>query len=53
MVAYLSSLEASKSTAALREELVLPDTFDDATCKKYAGLLEKKWTGIARLQKKA
>ncbi|QGA18556.1 hypothetical protein EYB26_006241 [Talaromyces marneffei] len=52
MVAYLSSLEASKSTAALREELVLPDTFDDATCKKYAGLLEKKWTGIARLQKK-
>uniref|UniRef100_A0A093VFP4 Nuclear distribution protein nudF 2 n=1 Tax=Talaromyces marneffei PM1 TaxID=1077442 RepID=A0A093VFP4_TALMA len=35
MVAYLSSLEASKSTAALREELVLPDTFDDATCKKF------------------
>ncbi|OKL64151.1 Nuclear distribution protein nudF 2 [Talaromyces atroroseus] len=53
MIAYLSSIDASPgSVATLREELQIGDSFDDATCKKYKGLLEKKWTGIARLQKK-
>ncbi|THC98808.1 hypothetical protein EYZ11_001716 [Aspergillus tanneri] len=52
MVAYLSSINASKSSETLREELQISDSFDDATCKKYEGLLEKKWTGIVRLQKK-
>ena len=37
---------------ALREELNIGDTFDAATSKKYEGLLEKKWTGVVRLQKK-
>jgi len=27
-------------------------SFDDATRKKYEGLLEKKWTSVVRLQKK-
>ncbi|KAI9368598.1 nuclear distribution protein nudF [Aspergillus egyptiacus] len=52
MVAYLSSINASQSCATLREELQLGEGFDEATCKRYEGLLEKKWTGIARLQKK-
>jgi hypothetical protein len=26
--------------------------FDEATSKKYEGLLEKKWTSVVRLQKK-
>jgi platelet-activating factor acetylhydrolase IB subunit alpha len=38
----------------LRQELGLgEDVFDAATTKKYEGLLEKKWTSIVRLQKKA
>ncbi|KAM0334995.1 hypothetical protein ACHAQA_000029 [Verticillium albo-atrum] len=37
---------------ALREELKIGETFDDATSKKYEGLLEKKWTSVVRLQKK-
>ena len=41
-----------KSATQLREELGLGDEFDDATRKKYAGLLEKKWTSVVRLQKK-
>jgi platelet-activating factor acetylhydrolase IB subunit alpha len=52
MVAYLSSIKASQSSNTLREELGIGDNFDEATCKKYEGLLEKKWTGIARLQRK-
>ncbi|KAE8354745.1 WD40-repeat-containing domain protein [Aspergillus coremiiformis] len=52
MVAYLSSINASQSSTALRQELQIGDGFDEATCKKYEGLLEKKWTGIARLQRK-
>jgi platelet-activating factor acetylhydrolase IB subunit alpha len=30
----------------------ISSTFDDATRKKYEGLLEKKWTSVVRLQKK-
>jgi hypothetical protein len=32
--------------------LKIGDNFDDATRKKYEGLLEKKWTSVVRLQKK-
>ena len=52
VIAYLSSVKLSKSAAALREELSIGDSFDDATSKKYEGLLEKKWTSVVRLQKK-
>jgi platelet-activating factor acetylhydrolase IB subunit alpha len=41
------------SADTLRQELNIGDTFDDATRKKYEGLLEKKWTSVVRLQKKA
>ena len=52
IIAYLSSTKLSGSAAALREELGIGDSFDDATSKKYEGLLEKKWTSVVRLQKK-
>ncbi|KAL2811993.1 WD40-repeat-containing domain protein [Aspergillus granulosus] len=52
MVAYLSSIGATQSSTTLREELEIGDGFDETTRKKYEGLLEKKWTGIARLQRK-
>jgi platelet-activating factor acetylhydrolase IB subunit alpha len=52
MVAYLSSIGATQSSNTLREELEIGEGFDEATRKKYEGLLEKKWTGIARLQRK-
>ena len=52
IIAYLSSVKLPKSAAALREELSIGDSFDDATSKKYEGLLEKKWTSVVRLQKK-
>lgn len=52
IIAYLSSVKLSNSAAALREELGTGDSFDDATSKKYEGLLEKKWTSVVRLQKK-
>jgi len=52
VIAYLSSCNLPNSAAALREELNIGDTFDEATSKKYEGLLEKKWTSVVRLQKK-
>ena len=52
IIAYLSSTKLSSSAVALREELGIGDSFDDATSKKYEGLLEKKWTSVVRLQKK-
>lgn len=45
-------MNAPKTAAAFREEANIPATFDDATRKKYEGLLEKKWTSVVRLQKK-
>lgn len=48
----MSSSNLPNSAAALREELNIGDTFDEATSKKYEGLLEKKWTSVVRLQKK-
>ncbi|KIW49364.1 nuclear distribution protein PAC1 [Exophiala xenobiotica] len=52
MIAYFLSVGMNDSAAALRRESNLPDTFDDATAKKYETLLEKKWTSVVRLQKK-
>ena len=52
IIAYLSSVKLSNSAAALREELSIGNSFDDATSKKYEGVLEKKWTSVVRLQKK-
>jgi|TARA_R110002003_G_scaffold70_18_gene6471 platelet-activating factor acetylhydrolase IB subunit alpha len=52
MLAYLGVINAPKTAAALREEANIPSAFDDATRKKYEGLLEKKWTSVVRLQKK-
>jgi platelet-activating factor acetylhydrolase IB subunit alpha len=52
LIAYLSSSNLPKSAAALREEINIGDGFDEATSKKYEGLLEKKWTSVVRLQKK-
>ena len=52
IIAYLTSVNLPNSAAALREELNIGDTFDNATSKKYEGLLEKKWTSVVRLQKK-
>ena len=53
IIAYLTSINLSNSAAALREELSIGDGFDESTSKKYEGLLEKKWTSVVRLQKKA
>ncbi|KAI1004547.1 Nuclear distribution protein [Podosphaera aphanis] len=52
IIAYLSSKNLTISAAALKQELNLDQSFDDATSKKYEGIIEKKWTGIVRLQKK-
>ena len=52
ILAYLTSIKLPNAAAALREELRVGDSFDDATSKKYEGLLEKKWTSVVRLQKK-
>ena len=53
IVAYLTSTNHTDSARALRDELNIADGFDEATSKKYEGLLEKKWTSVVRLQKKA
>lgn len=52
IIAYLTSVKLTATATALRQELNIGDTFDDATSKKYEGLLEKKWTSVVRLQKK-
>ncbi|KAK4695835.1 hypothetical protein P7C71_g1989, partial [Lecanoromycetidae sp. Uapishka_2] len=52
IIAYLTSVKLTSSASVLREELGTGDSFDDATSKKYEGLLEKKWTSVVRLQKK-
>jgi len=54
MIAYLSAHNLSATAATLRTELNMgEDQLDQQTVKKYEGLLEKKWTSIVRLQKKA
>lgn len=52
ILAYLGVLNAPNTAAAFREEANVSDAFDDATRRKYEGLLEKKWTSVVRLQKK-
>ena len=52
IIAYLSSNNLPNAAAALRADANIGDAFDDATSKKYEGLLEKKWTSVVRLQKK-
>lgn len=54
MIAYLSANNLPNTAAALRAELSLgEDVLDAATVKKYETLLEKKWSSVVRLQKKA
>ena len=54
MIAYLAANNLPSAAAALRTELNLEENeFDAATAKKYENLLERKWTSIVRLQKKA
>jgi platelet-activating factor acetylhydrolase IB subunit alpha len=53
IIAYLSANNLSSVAATLRAESGLgEDEFDTETTAKYQTLLEKKWTGAARLQKK-
>ncbi|KAI9889662.1 MAG: protein with putative role during mitosis [Vezdaea aestivalis] len=52
IIAYLNSVNLQESAKALRLELNIGGKFDEATSKKYEGLLEKKWTSVVRLQKK-
>lgn len=53
IIAYLAANDLPNTAAALREELNLGvDLYDATTAKRYEGLLEKKWTSIARLQRK-
>jgi len=52
IIAYLGVANLPKTAQVIREELGIGDSFDDATKKKYEGLLEKKWTSVVRLQKK-
>jgi platelet-activating factor acetylhydrolase IB subunit alpha len=54
MIAYLVANNLPTTAAALREEVHFgEDVFDANTAKRYEGMLEKKWTSIARLQRKA
>ncbi|KAH6887954.1 nuclear distribution protein nudF [Thelonectria olida] len=53
IIAYLAANNLPNAAASLRAETsISEDSFDSATAKKYETLLEKKWTGIVRLQKK-
>ncbi|KAI9035104.1 nuclear distribution protein nudF [Aspergillus affinis] len=53
MIAYLIANDLPDTTAALRKEVNFgEDVFSTTTAKKYEGMLERKWTSIARLQKK-
>lgn len=54
MIAYLAACKLTATESALRTELNLgEEQLGAATVKKYEGLLEKKWTSVVRLQKKA
>ncbi|KAE9987488.1 hypothetical protein EG327_003811 [Venturia inaequalis] len=52
IISYLAAAGFASSAAAVQQEIGISNSFDEATRKKYEGLLEKKWTGIVRLQKK-
>lgn len=54
MIAYLAANGFQESAAAMRAEMKLgEEEFDIETTKKYETLLQKKWTSVVRLQKKA
>lgn len=54
MLAYLLANGLHDTASAFRQETNLgEDTFDAAIAKKYEVLLEKKWVGVVRLQRKA
>lgn len=54
IIAYLTANNLLDTANSLRAELNLnEDAFDPATAKRYETLLEKKWTSVVRLQKKA
>ncbi|KAF2815651.1 nuclear migration protein nudF [Mytilinidion resinicola] len=53
IVAYLSANHLSNAAATLRAELSLEeDVLNVNTIKKYEAVLEKKWIGVVRLQKR-
>ena len=52
IISYIEARGFPRSAATLREELGIPPDFDEATSRKYRGLMEKKWTSTLRLQKK-
>jgi platelet-activating factor acetylhydrolase IB subunit alpha len=49
---FLSTMGYTESFEALKQETNNPDFVPDPK-SKYGGLLEKKWTSVIRLQKKA
>ncbi|KAJ5370407.1 nuclear distribution protein nudF [Penicillium cataractarum] len=51
MIGYLSLLNASKCVAVLQEELQLKEPLPNEKVKKYARILERKWTKVSMLQK--
>jgi platelet-activating factor acetylhydrolase IB subunit alpha len=53
MIAYMAANNLPDAASALKAEANVGEGFDDATRQKYEGLLEKKWTSVVRLQKKA
>ncbi|KAI5294702.1 protein with putative role during mitosis, partial [Ascosphaera acerosa] len=52
LVGRVGDVNLHRTADALRDELGEGLHLDDATTKKYEGLLEKKWTSVVRLQKK-
>lgn len=53
VIAYCIANGLPDTEAALRQEVNFgEDVFNSATAQKYEGMLEKKWTSIARLQRK-
>jgi platelet-activating factor acetylhydrolase IB subunit alpha len=53
MIAYMAANNLPDAASTLKAEANVGEGFDDATRQKYEGLLEKKWTSVVRLQKKA
>ncbi|KKK16687.1 hypothetical protein ARAM_006177 [Aspergillus rambellii] len=52
IVAYLLSMNAVQSVAAITEELQFTEVPDQAFRQKYVGALERKWSAISRIQKR-
>jgi hypothetical protein len=55
IIAYLHSVNlpiAAQTLQDVQDALGIDNSFDDAAKESYAGLLEHKWKGVVRLQKK-